>query len=145
LNKVQRRLLVALAASYLGLQIALPLWVATRPGFAVRDFSWDMFSHRLSCEKLELRARVPAGPWFSVPLHTDFGSWAQLARVLEAHRLAAYARYRCDRLKIALRSDVELHILATCREDASEPTTIADPGRDYCVVTTAQADDEAPR
>jgi hypothetical protein len=127
-------LVLALAAAYLGVQLLLPLFVAARPGFAPRDFSWDMFSHRLSCAQLELRARVNGGDWFAVPLHEDFGSWGQLARVLVPERLTPYTRHVCAKLRTAHAGRVELHVLTRCREDVSGWTQLTDPQRDYCAV-----------
>lgn len=129
----KRALASALVACYLLAQLGLPLIVVARPGPTWRDFSWDMFSHRLSCSKLDAIARPRGGVWGSVPMGRDFRSWAQVSRVLVPARLEAYARYLCRTLRTELRRDVELHFIAECREDRRGPTLhMVDEARNYC-------------
>jgi hypothetical protein len=129
----KRTLASVLVACYLLGQLGLPLIVVARPGHTWRDFSWDMFSHRLSCSKLDAVARPRGGTWGTVQLSRDFSSWAQVSRVLVPARLEAYARYLCRILRTELGRDAELHFIAECHEDRQGPTFhMADEKRDYC-------------
>jgi hypothetical protein len=129
----RQRLASVLAACYLLLQIALPLILLARPGRRPADFSWDMFSHRLSCSKIEARANVPGGRSGSVRLDLDFTSWAQASRVFFPGRIEDYGRYLCEQLRIGEGRSVELHFLVECRDDRHGPLRpVVDPNRDYC-------------
>jgi hypothetical protein len=124
----------ALAAFYLFVQLLLPLTLLTTPGLVVRDFAWDMFSHGLSCSKLDCIATARGGLPGSVRLDRDFGSLAQLIRVLLPGRLEGYARYLCRRLEAEAHSPVELHFIAECRDGRQEAArNLVDPARDYCL------------
>jgi hypothetical protein len=123
----------ACAGAYLLVQVALPLLILRRPGHPSRDFSWDMFSHYLSCTRLDARARVHGGPLRGVRLDADFGSWSQLSRVLADGRLEAYAQHLCRTLRSELAAPVELYFIAECRQDRRGPAkSVVDPERDYC-------------
>jgi len=122
----------ALIACYLAVQLALPLFVVARPGPTWRDFSWDMFSRSVRCGKVDAVARTPRGAG-SVRLSEDFGSWAQLNRVLLPGRLEAYAAHLCPILQRELGAPVELPFVAECHDDRRGPTLdLVDSRRDYC-------------
>ena len=124
----------AVIAVHLAVQVVLPFAILARPGSRPRDFSWDMFSHRLSCSKLEVVARTKGGPWEGVRLDLDFVNWAQLSRVLLPGRLEAYCLDLCRKLKEEEHSSIELRLITECREDRDGPSfPVADPARDYCL------------
>src|SRR5258708_29674286 len=87
-----------LAGCYLLIQLVAPPVVMARPAPRSTDFSWDMFSHGLTCSRFDVVARAQGGSWGGVRLDLDFGSWAQVSRVLLAPRLERYASYLCARL-----------------------------------------------
>ena len=92
-----------------------------------------MFSHGLSCSKLDALARPARGTWTSVRLDLDFASWAQLSRVLLPARLEGYARHLCAQLKTETGREVELRFIAECRDDRNGPVlSIVDAQRNYC-------------
>src|SRR5438552_1788662 len=93
-----------------------------RPGPTWRDFSWDMFSHGLSCEKLDAIAQTPHGVLGSVRLDLDFASMSQVSRVLLPGRLEAYASGLCAKLRSEAGEPVQLRFIASCRDDRDAPT-----------------------
>lgn len=118
-----------LAALLLALQLIVPLCVIARDELSSRDFSWDMFSYHLSCQSLDVRARLQGQPWSSAPLARDFSSWAQLRRVLSEKRFSAYAEQLCREYG----PGAELRIDSHCKSDRdSEPFAILDPNQDFC-------------
>ena len=92
-----------------------------------------MFSHGLTCSRFDAVARAGGGAWGSVRLDLDFGSWAQVSRVLPAPRLESYASYLCAKLREEEDGPVELRFIAECRDSRSGPTiSMVDPTRNYC-------------
>jgi hypothetical protein len=133
-NATSRTWVTAVGAAYVLWQLLLPAVIAARPGRAGRDFSWDMFSHHLSCRRLEGRARVPEGAWEMVSFADDFATYAQLTRVLVPGRAELYAHHLCDRLRRQLGRAVELNIITECHADRDGPwTPLIDPAKNYCV------------
>jgi hypothetical protein len=125
-----------LAASFLLVQAAVPLILLARPAPRSTDFSWDMFSHSLSCTRVEARARPQGGEWGGVRLDLDFENWAQFVRVLVPARLDAYASHLCETLRSEMQRPVELRFVIECRDDRSGSTvSLVDPTRDYCSTT----------
>lgn len=126
--------LSGLALGYVICQVVLPLIVIVRPGLTSRDFSWDMFSHRLSCSKFEAVTNARDESWARFRLEVDFSSWAQLSRVFPPDRLQRYANSVCRRLRVAEPgAPVQLYFVSACRSDRGDPELpLVDPQRDYC-------------
>jgi hypothetical protein len=94
-----------------------------------------MFSHAVACSRVDalVRARGSASPWESVALGRDFGNWAQASRLFVGGRLDGYATGLCARLAQERGGPVELHFVATCRDDrGAPPVDWVDTGRDFC-------------
>jgi hypothetical protein len=122
-----------LAALYLCVQLLVPLIVIVRAGSAARDFSWDMFSSGLTCEKFNAVVKPDGGEWGSVRLDLDFASWAQLRRVLSPARFATYTQRLCQTLREEHGRPVQLYVLSACRADRDQPLfAVVDPKRDFC-------------
>jgi hypothetical protein len=122
-----------LAASYLVVQLIVPLAVIARRASTDRDFAWDMFSSQLSCRKLNAVVKPEGKEWGSVRLDLDFSSWAQLRRALSPMRFEAYAKQLCQTLRTEHGRSVELYVLSECRTDRDQtPFAIVDPQRDFC-------------
>ncbi|MFT3926848.1 MAG: hypothetical protein QM778_30160 [Myxococcales bacterium] len=123
-----------LVLTFLLLQLALPAIVLSRNGVTGHDFSWDMFSHHLSCAQVEAYGSMPSGARFEVTLGNDFPNWAQLSRVLTPERFAQYATtWLCPRLRERHGSPVALHVATRCREQRKGPWfALLDERRDFC-------------
>ena len=119
---------------YLAVQVLVPLWLVSRgPLDAPSDFSWDMFSHRLACQKIAGVGRLPSGQRFELSLAEHFKSWASLRRVLYPARLEGFARFLCADLVEQYGANVELRLRIECTTDfAGETVRLADPKRNYC-------------
>ncbi len=125
-----------LAGSFLLVQAVLPLILLARPAPRSTDFSWDMFSHSLSCSRLEARARPRGGAWGDVRLDLDFEGWSQFVRVLLPPRLEAYASHLCETMRSELERPVEVRFVVECRDDRNvAAVSLVDPTRDYCSTT----------
>ena len=132
-HRSSRTWVTAVGAAYVLGQLLLPAVIAARPGRVARDFSWDMFSHHLSCRRLEGRVRVHEGAWEPVSFADDFATYAQLTRVLVPGRVELYAHYLCDRLRRRRGRSVELNIITECHTDRDGPwTPLIDPAKNYC-------------
>lgn len=134
MNETARTWVTALGAGYVLWQLLLPAVIAVRPGRAGRDFSWDMFSHHLSCRRLEGSLRGPDGSRESVSLTDDFATYAQLTRVLVPGRVEHYAHRLCQRLQEQRGRAVELNIISECQTDRDGPwVPLLDPAKNYCL------------
>lgn len=127
------RRLPAVFLAYFALQVAIPLYSMLLPREDVSgDFSWDMFSRRMTCDALSASLELPNGAVKPLRLDRAFES-PQLRRLLHRPRLEHFARYVCDGFSARHDGPVALFLRADCRYERDAATVaLADPSRNYC-------------
>jgi len=130
----RQSLVAAFALAYFAVQLTVPLVTALEhTSESPSDFSWDMFSYRVSCPTLVAGA-VPDGERPQrIALDDLFARSAQLRRVLYPERIEALARYLCPKLQRDHSGHVQLRLWIECQFGPDEPPTpMTDRNRDYC-------------
>ena len=123
-----------LAFAYFALQVGIPaaIWSARSPAVP-SDFSWDMFSTRVTCPTLVIGAVPASGPPRRIPTDALFSKSAHLRRVLYPERIHALAEHLCPKLAAEDSGHVELRMWIECvYAPDGEPVRITDRSRDYC-------------